>query len=687
MKNALAIHDSVCYTMDAVNESGCLKGEPMNRQPETKITAAYERLSRDDELQGPSNSIVNQQQLLADYAASHRLTNLTHFSDDGYSGTRWDRPGFIKLMDEIEAGNVAVLLCKDTSRLGRDYLRVGLFMETLRQKGVRLIALGDNVDTADGEDDFMPFRAIIHEWYARDTSRKIKAIYKSKGMNGKHTASHTLYGYIKSADDKNQWLIDPEAAEVVRRIFRMTIEGFGPTQIAAILEAERVPSPSYYLAQKGMGNKKNKTYTDPCVWHGTTIGYILGRVEYMGHMVNFKTFKANFKDKHRQKTPEDKLVIFENTQEAIIDPGTWETANRIRQNAKRRRPNSLGAPNPLTGMMYCADCGAKLYNERGHVRNGKWKDIYTCANSRKHPKSCTGHRINTATVNALVLDTLRAISEHAQSNEAEFTRRVNEMFSHQQAGSMKAQRKKLEASRRRHGELDRLIQRVYEDMVAERITAKRFEVLSSEYEREQAALSQTITELQTEVDNLTDSAERAAGFLELTRRYRDFTELTAPMLHEFVRRIEVYERAEPNKRYTTQKVRIFLNFIEEYTPPTKPDTLPADEPNPADAERERKRIYHSNYYYRRKENGGKPLTPLDTRTPEQVAADEAARKEYWKAYNRDYQREYQRRKRAAPSPSREDKACERLPNQDREAGLFGISGSGLSDRPRGAHGA
>jgi DNA invertase Pin-like site-specific DNA recombinase len=638
----------------------------MNRQPQ--ITAAYERLSRDDELQGPSNSIVNQQQILTDYAAAHHLPNLVHFQDDGYSGTRWDRPGFTKLMDEIEAGNVAVLLCKDTSRLGRDYLLVGLFMETLRQKGVRLIALGDNVDTADGEDDFMPFRAIIHEWYARDTSRKIKAIYKSKGMNGKHTASHTLYGYIKSVEDKNQWLVDTEAAEVVRRIFRMTIEGLGPTQIATILEAERVPSPSYYLAQKGMGNKKNKAYTDTCVWYGTTVGYILGRVEYMGHMVNFKTFKANFKDKQRQKTPEDKLVVFENTHEPIIDPGTWETANRIRRNTKRRRPNSLGAPNPLTGLMVCADCGAKLYNERGYTSKGKWKDIYICSNSRKHAGGCTGHRINTATVNALILDTLRAVSEYALSNEAEFTRQVNEMFSNQQAGNIKAQRKKMAASQRRHSELNKLIQRVYEDMVAERITGKRFEVLSTEYEREQAELAGVIAELQSEVDSFTDSAERAAGFLDLTRRYKDFTELTAPMLHEFVRRIAVCERAEPNKRYTSQKVKIYLNFIEEYAPPTTPASLPAGEPDPAEAERERKRQYHSDYYYRRKANGGNPLTPPDTRTPEQKAEDEAAKREYWKAYNRDYQREYQRKKakekRAAPSPGREDNTRGRLPNQD-----------------------
>lgn len=643
MNKSLEIPDAVCYTEDAVNESGCLKGEPMSRQPNNQmITAAYERLSRDDELQGPSNSIKNQQTILEDYAAKMGFSNLTHYCDDGISGTRFDRPGFVKMMDDIEAGKVQIVLCKDTSRLGRDYLRVGLFMETLRQKGVRLIALGDNVDTAQGEDDFLPFRNIIHEWYARDTSRKIKAIYKSKGMNGKHTASHTLYGYVKSADDKNQWLPDPDAAAVVQRIFRMTIEGVGPYKIASTLEAEGVPCPSYYLAQKGMGNGKNKEYADPYRWHGTTVCYILERIEYMGHMVNFKTFKANFKDKQRQKTPDEQLVIFENTHEAIIDSETWDTANRIRQNAKRRRPNSLGEANPLTGLLWCADCGAKLYNERGYnSKNGKWKDTYICASYRKRTTDCTSHRINTDTVNELVLDTLRTVSEYARENEADFIRQVNEMFSTQQAGTVKAQRKKLTVSQKRRDELDRLIQRVYEDMVAGRITDKRFEVLSAEYEREQSELEQTIAELQTEVGSFEDSAERAERFLELTRRYTDFTELTAPILLEFVHKIVIHERAEKNKQFTTQKVEIHLNFIGRFPVPLTPTD---EEPDPDQAERERKREYHREYQQRRKENGGKPLTPEDTRTTEQIAADEAARREYWKAYNRDYQREYQRKK-------------------------------------------
>ena len=641
MKKTLATPDALCYIMDAVNESGCLKEETMNRQPDNQLmTAAYERLSRDDELQGPSNSIKNQQAMLEDYASKYNLPNLVHYFDDGISGTRFDRPGFVKMMDDIGAGKIQIVLCKDTSRLGRDYLRVGLFLETLRQKGVRLIAIGDNVDTEQGEDEFMPFRNIIAEWHARDTSRKIKAVYKSKGMNGEHTTSHALYGYVKGTGNKNQWEIDPEAADIVRRIFRMAIDGHGPSQVAAILESENIHSPSYYMAQKGLGNNKNKEFKHPNRWHGTTVSFILARVEYMGHTVNFKTYKNNFKDKRRWETPAGQLVIFENTHEEIIDPGTWETANRVRQNAKRRRTDSLGEPHPLTGLLWCADCGGKLYNERGETRTGTPIDAYVCSTYRKHTSDCTMHRTRTDAIKDLVLDTLRTVSEYARDNEADFKRQVNEMFSRQQAGAVKAQRKKLMSNQKRRDELDRLIQRIYEDMVAGRLTDKRFEILSDEYEREQAELEQSIAELQTEVGSFDDSAARAESFLELTRRYQDFSELTAPMLHEFVRKIIVHERAEKHKRNTSQKVEIFLSFIEDYVPPI---VSAEDEPDLGQMELERKREYEREYYRRRKENGGKPLTPEDTRTPEQIVGDDVAKREKWKAYNRDYQREYQRK--------------------------------------------
>jgi len=383
---------------------------------------------------------------------------------------------------------------------------------------------------------------------------------------------------------------------------------------------------------------------------------MLERIEYMGHMVNFKTFKTNFKDKHRKKTTPTQWMIFENTHEHIIDSETWQTANRIRKNAKRRRLDTLGEPHPLTGLLYCADCGAKLYNERTASTRDKPKDKYICASYRKRTTVCTAHSIHAAAVKELVLETLRKVSAYAQENEAEFIRQINETFVERQSGNIKEHRKKLLTSEKRRTELDKLIQRIYEDFVAGHITEKRFEVMSSEYEREQGELEETIAGLQTEIDSFDDSLARSAKFLGLLNRYRDFSELTAPMLHEFVEKIIIHERAEKWVQYTTQQVDIYLNFIGDYAPPR---TDAEKEQNLAavmeQERREKKRLYDREYKRKRQENGGKPLRTIDTRTPEQIVADREAKKEYWKAYNREYQREWQRKK---AREKREAKAAE-----------------------------
>ena len=645
--------DSVWYNKDAVNESGCLKGElPMNRQSNSKITALYERLSHDDERAGESLSIENQKKILEDYAVKQGFTNISHYTDDGISGTRFDRPGFVKMMDNIEAGKIQTILCKDTSRLGRDYLRVGLFMEKLRDNDVRLIALGDGVDTLRGEDDFLPFRNIIHEWYARDTSRKIKAVKRANGMNGKYAGSHPPYGYIKSESDKTKWEIDPEAADVVRRIFRLVLEGHGICSIATILKKDKIYCPSYHAAQQERGNFKTRKFEDPYRWYGTTVNAILERKEYMGHMVNFKSDKTSFKDKMRKPVPPEEWVIFENRHEAIIDPETWQAANDVRQKARRSRPDSLGEPHPLSGLLYCADCGSKMRNLRGLTKSrSKPRDSYCCGRSKHGNKFCTGHTIQASAVKNLVLETLRRVSKYAIENEQEFSRQIHEIFSSQQADTVKSQRKKLTASQKRHGELDKLIQRIYEDNIAERITDKRFEILSAEYEREQSDLEQIITQIQTEIDSFDDSADRAEKFLELSRRYQDFSELTAPMLYEFVDKIYIHERAERKVRFTTQAIDIYLNFIGAYIPPVE-----EEEQDPADiAEQERlakDRLWQRDYRKRRKANDGKPLgrpkgPKPDNRTPEEKAAIEAERKVRHKAY----MREWHRKKKEAEATS------------------------------------
>ena len=324
-----------------------------------KITALYERLSRDDELQGESNSIVNQKKILEEYASKNNLFNIIHFTDDGISGTQFDRPGFMAMMNGVNQGNIGCIIVKDMSRLGRDYLKVGQCMEILRQKGVRLIAINDNVDSFYKDDDFTPFRNIMNEWYARDTSRKIKSTFKTKGESGKHTGSSPPYGYIKDKDDKNQWIIDEKAAEVVRRIFHLTMDGKGPYAIARILEADKIDIPAYHQQKLGYGLHQSKVFEYPYRWCSSTIASILKKQEYLGHTVNFKTRK-HFKDKKSKYVSEDNWLIFENTHEPIIDQETFDNVQRIRGNVKRY-PDGWGEYHPLTGLMYCADCGSKMY--------------------------------------------------------------------------------------------------------------------------------------------------------------------------------------------------------------------------------------------------------------------------------------------------------------------------------------
>ena len=524
------------------------------------ITALYCRLSRDDELQGDSNSIINQKKILTNYAKQNGFKNLEYFVDDGWSGTNFERPSFQRMIAGVEQNNVGAVIIKDMSRIGRDYLRVGLYTEVLfREHNVHFIAVNDNVDSAKGDDDFTPFRNILNEWAARDTSRKVAAVYRAKGLEGKHIGNHPLFGYLHDPDDKNKWVIDEEAAEIIRRIFQMTIEGKGPYQIATILQKEKVLCPSYYLAQKGVGNNKNKDFPDPYRWWGTTIMYLLGRMEYMGHTVNFKTYKNSYKDRNRKTAPKENWVIFENTHEAIIDEETWQTAQRLRKTVRRVNKETQ-APSRLTGLLYCADCGGKMYHERG-VFKGKQRNNYVCSSYRKHTSDCTMHHIRADVVEELILDTLKEISTFARKNEKEFIRLVTETSSIQQAETAKAHKKQITKKEKRAAELDNLIRKIYEDNVNGKLSDKRFEKLSAEYECEQEELEQSIAELQSELDSFEDSTTRADKFLELIHKYTSFEELTTPMLNEFVEKVIVYEREKKYRYKSTQRIDIYFNFV------------------------------------------------------------------------------------------------------------------------------
>ena len=530
-----------------------------------KITPLYERLSRDDELQGESNSISNQKKMLEDFARRNGLPNPTHFTDDGVSGTRFDRPGFLAMMEEVEAGRVEAIVIKDMSRLGRDYLKVGQVMEILRQRGVRLIAINDGVDSLKGDDDFTPFRNIMNEFYARDTSRKIRSVFKSKGMSGKHLTGTVIYGYLWD-EKREHWLVDEEAAEVVRRIFSLTMEGYGPYQISKLLSEAKVEIPAIHLARFHEGVNRTKPVKDPYGWGSSTIVNILKKREYLGHTINFKTRK-HFKDKKSHYVDESEWTIFENAHEAIIDQETFDNVQRIRANV-RRYPDGWGEAHPLTGLMYCADCGGKMYVHR--VNNGKRDPQFTCSQYSKIPCGTlcgTQHRIRAEAVLTLITDMLRVIAEYSQNDRAEFIRTVQETQVTQQTADISKKRKRLAAAQKRAGELEKLICKIYEDNALGKLPDARYEALDAQYAKEQDALNAEITELEKAVTGYEQSRKSAEKFIALIDKYENFDTLTNTMLNEFVEKILVHERARKGSQDTTQEVEIYFNFVGRYIPP------------------------------------------------------------------------------------------------------------------------
>lgn len=570
-------------------------------QKRGKITPLYERLSRDDELQGESNSISNQKKLLESYAAAHNLPNPVHFTDDGISGTQFDRPGFLAMMKEVEAGNVECICIKDMSRLGRDYLKVGQVIEILRQNGVRLIAINDGIDSNRGDDDLLPFRNIMNEWYARDTSKKIKSTFKTKGMSGKHLTGTVSYGYLWN-ETRDQWIIDEEAAAVVRRIFAMTIDGYGPYQIAQQLSQEKILIPSAHLAKHNEGVNKNKTFKDVYGWGSSTVVNILKKREYLGHTINFKTRK-HFKDKKSHYVPADEWTIFENTHEPIIDQETFDLVQKIRSNV-RRYPDGWGEAAPLTGLLYCADCGGKMYVHR--TNNGKRISQYTCSQYTKVPCGTlckSQHRINEDVVLELISSLLKEIADYAHHNKDEFVRIVQEAQSTQQAQEIQKKRTRLATAKLRVEELEKLLCKIYEDNILGKLPDHRYTVLDAQYGKEQAALTSEISTLEQEIKSYESHEKDSDRFIKLIDKYQNFDHLTIAMLNEFIEKILVHERARKGSNQTTQEVEIYFNFVGRFVPPNYGEVELTEEEIEAERKREaRKDRLHENYL-RRKAKG------------------------------------------------------------------------------------
>lgn len=582
-----------------------------------KITALYERLSRDDEMVGDSNSIVNQKKMLEDYAKQNGYTNIEHFTDDGYSGGSFDRPDWKRMVAGIEDGSIGTVIVKDMSRIGRDYLQVGFYTEVMfKEKEVHFIAIANGVDNQKRESsEFAPFLNIMNEWYIRDSSRKVTTVLRARGMEGKHTTNNAIYGYRKSEEDKNQWVIDEEAAEVVRRIYRMSLEGKGPYEIARILSEEQIERPSYYLAKRGLGTcRSNNNTATPYVWRGATVRDILSKPEYMGHTVNFRSYKESYKDKRAKKTPKEDWVIFKNTQEAIVSEEMWNKVQELRKTV--RRTDTVGEANPFTGLLYCADCGAKMYNHRGGAgRARNWKgelngkrrpdrDEYNCStynlSRQSYDKQCSQHYIRTEVVRKLVLETIKAVSDYVITNEEEFINRIYSSSRDKQKESIKSLKRKIAQDTKRVNELNMLMKKLYEDNISGKLSDKRFEFMLSEFENEQDTLEISMENAKAEIEKYESDTVRADKFIELVKRYTDFSELTTPMLNEFVEKILVHE-ADYSSGERVQEVEIYLNFIGKFELPVKePTAEEIAEYEKLKARRAKKAEYNRRYMEKRR---------------------------------------------------------------------------------------
>ncbi len=534
----------------------------MNRQSD-KITALYCRLSRDDELQGESNSITNQKSIVEKYAKENGFKNIKFFVDDGYSGVSFTRPAFMELMELAEAGRIETIIVKDHSRLGRNRLVVGqLLEEDFVRLDVRYIAIMDNIDTQNGLSDFLPVQDWFNEMHAKNTSKKVRAVFLNKGMSGKPLTTVIPYGYKKNEVNSDEWLVDEEAAKVVRKIFHLCVEGYGPTQIANILFSEGIPTPTEYWQSQG-----RKTSALPAVlhkWAARTVADILERQEYIGDTVNFRSTTRSFKDKTKIERPKEEWKVFENTHEAIIDRETWGLVQALRAN--KRRPNRTGEVSMFSGLLYCGDCGEKLYYS---VTNNYKKEqaYFFCSNYRKNTANCTAHYIREKIVYALVLESLRRVLFYVQAFEKQFVREQLDKSSEEQKKELFKKRRELAKSEKRTAELDVLFQRIYEDNVSGKLTDERFVIMSANYETEQKSLKEAVAMLRDEIEAQDDKTSNVLAFVEKVKRYTEINELTPAIVNEFIDYIMVSKKQVIDGK-TVYPIDLYYNGVGIITAPS-----------------------------------------------------------------------------------------------------------------------
>ena len=525
-----------------------------------EITALYCRLSQDDKQEGDSNSIINQKKILKKYALDRGYTNIQFYIDDGVSGTTFNRAGFQSMIADVEAGKVKRVIVKDMSRLGRDYLQVGMYTEIFfPEHDVHFIAVNDGVDSNQEDNEFTPFRNIINEWYAKDTSKKIRAVKRSKGMAGEHIGSHPPYGYMKNPENKKEWLIDEEAAEVVREIFRLCVGGYGPTRIAHILTERKILCPTYYALEKG-GKPRTALPADKYTWNGPVVAKILDRMDYLGHTVNFKTHVKSYKVHKTIYNSPDQWKVFEGTHEAIIDKETFEIVQKIR--AGKRRPTRMGEMPMFSGLLYCADCGRKLSFHRKADEPAE-KHHYLCENYRSNTANCTMHYIRNVVVERIVLENLKEVIQYVSNYEDEFVRMVMDSDMRQRNRELSQKKKRLSEVQKRIGELDTIFQRIYEDNIIGKLSDERFMKMSKGYEDEQHTLQVEADEIQSELQQEEKKSVDVKRFLAIVKKYTDLTELTPEILREFIDKIIVHAPDKSSGR-RLQEIEIIYNHIGEF---------------------------------------------------------------------------------------------------------------------------
>ena len=526
------------------------KKQPNNQ----RITALYARLSRDDEKEGISGSIQNQKAILEKFAADNHLPNPRFMFDDGYSGVTFARPTFMEIMELAEQGLVANLVVKDHSRLGRNRLVVGqLLEEDFVRLNVRYIAIMDNIDTANGVSDIVPMQDLFNEWHAKNTSDKVRRVMQSRGNAGIPLTTNVPYGYKKDPVDKNRWIVDEPAAEVVQRIFRMSVSGLGPTQIAKQLKVDGVLTPSEY--QRGNGvNCPTKLPEYPHKWCSHTVAEILDRQEYVGDTVNFRTYRQSFKLKKQLDRPQEEWKVFPNTHPAIIDRETFALVQDLRQH--RRRPTRTGVVSMFSGLLYCADCGSKL----GYSATNNYKReqaYFFCSGYRKNTDLCSAHYIREKVVAQLVLEGLQRLLWYVQVYEERFAQEQMERFGLQEKKALTAKRRELDKAKQRVSEIDQLIQKSYEDMSKGLLSEERFATLSLSLEAEQKQLKMAIPAMEASLDVTTDKAADLQRFIERARQVTRLTELTPEIVHEFIEKIVV---SKPDKVDGERHQRVDIQY-------------------------------------------------------------------------------------------------------------------------------